>query len=248
LGKLSDGFERSLDSVKDGFENLVDEQESMKWQLVRLLDYLDTLPVTVITVDKVEADDIIAYLVTHGKNETACIVSSDKDYLQLINENVTVYSPVKKKLYTAQTVKEEYDIHSVNFVLLKCILGDSSDNILGVKGLGVKTLRKHIPWLLDSEAELTLDEFIERLKSEDNKTAKLLLEHKERLELNHILMQLKDVDISGHAKMIALNHYDKVPPKLNQVEFIRKTIEDRFSIKYVQQWLKNSFHQLNFFS
>ena len=73
-----------------------------------------------------------------GKKVT--IVSSDKDFYQLIDKNIEVYAPVKKKTFTLNNIKEEIGVLPQNYNIVKALLGDNSDNIPGVKGLGIKTI------------------------------------------------------------------------------------------------------------
>ena len=118
------------------------EQEALIGQLLRTQDYLECLPLQQIVMEKLEADDIIAYLAKRaskaGKKVT--IVSSDKDFYQLIDNNIEVYAPVKKKTFTLDNVKEEIGVLPQNYNIVKALLGDNSDNLAGVKGLGIKTI------------------------------------------------------------------------------------------------------------
>lgn len=118
------------------------EQEALIGQLYRVQDYLDCLPLHQIGIEKLEADDIMAYLAKRaskaGKKVT--IVSSDKDFLQLIDDNIEVYAPVKKKTFTKENVMEEIGVLPENYNIVKALLGDNSDNLPGVKGLGIKTI------------------------------------------------------------------------------------------------------------
>jgi DNA polymerase-1 len=86
--------------------NEEEEQESMKRQFVWLNDMLDYLPLTTMIYDGMEADDVIAYIAQDlvKEDEEALIVSTDKDFLQLVSDKVTVFSPTKKKLYTKEEV------------------------------------------------------------------------------------------------------------------------------------------------
>jgi len=231
-----------------GFENIVDEQQSMKWQLMRLIAYLETLPVTIITLDNVEADDVIAYLATQVCKQEVVIASSDKDYLQLINDRITVWSPTKKKLYDKSSFKEEYNLEPDNYILYKSLLGDSSDNIKGLNGIGDKTLQKLLPVLFDSTETISLDMLFEHCKDKDDKVSQQITKEQETIKLNHILMQLNDVDISGHSKISAINNYERNIDRLNQVEFIKLTIEDNLQIPYIQTWIRNSFGVLDNYS
>ena len=78
------------------------EQEALIGQLFRTQDYLDCLPMQQMIVEKLEADDIMAYVAKRASDagKKVTIVSSDKDFLQLVNENIEVYAPVKKKTFT----------------------------------------------------------------------------------------------------------------------------------------------------
>ena len=91
-------------------------------------------------IDYVEADDIIAYLSNHYFKNEVTICSSDKDFLQLVNDRVSVYALTKKKLYTPEMVKEEYGVTPQNLIFYRCLMGDKSDNISGCfKKCGPKT-------------------------------------------------------------------------------------------------------------
>jgi DNA polymerase-1 len=96
--------------------------------MVRVIQYWKTLPVKTISIDKVEADDIISYLsnvVVNKPEDKVFIVSSDKDFIQLVNDNVIVYRPMEKEYYTEQTVIDKYKMSPKNFVLCKIkFLGD----------------------------------------------------------------------------------------------------------------------------
>ena len=75
----------------DAFENQEQESEAITNQLVRLIDYLKCLPVDLISIDKIEADDVIGYI-TQQMDTDFTIISSDRDYLQLVSERITVFS------------------------------------------------------------------------------------------------------------------------------------------------------------
>ena len=97
-----------LNRVND-FENIEDERHSMMMQLSRCVEYLETLPVSILSVDSVEADDVIAYIAKQLLPKSKSIImSTDKDFLQLVSDRISVWSPTKKKLYKPDVVKEEY--------------------------------------------------------------------------------------------------------------------------------------------
>ena len=124
------------------YDTKEEEMEALIGQLYRVQDYLECLPVIQLGVDKLEADDIIAYLAKRASNagKKVTIVSSDKDFLQLVNDNINVYAPIKKKTFTIDNVKEEIGVLPQNYNIVKALLGDNSDNLPGVKGLGIKTI------------------------------------------------------------------------------------------------------------
>ena len=102
----------------------------------------------------------MANIIPQKPEDKVFIVSSDKDFLQLINENVIVYRPMEKEFYTEETIREKYKMHPQNFIILyKTLLGDNSDKVKGVKGLGEKGLYKKFPEL--TEKILTLDDIYE---------------------------------------------------------------------------------------
>ena len=141
------------------FDDLADESASMSQQMLRLIDYLHQLPVNIITRDKLEADDIIGYLAP--KFDQAVIMSADQDFLQLCSDSVQVYSPIKKKFYGPKEVYDEYGLWPQNFINYKVLMGDTSDNLPGVKGLGPKKLYKLFPELTGDKT-VTLDEIIQK--------------------------------------------------------------------------------------
>jgi DNA polymerase-1 len=90
------------------FSSKDEENESINNQISRLIQYLQCLPVTVISIDGLEADDIIGYLANkfqaHNETQKVTIMSADKDFLQLVSDKVHCYSPTKKKIYTPKDV------------------------------------------------------------------------------------------------------------------------------------------------
>ena len=98
------------------FSSKDEENESISNQMARLIQYLQCLPVTMICIDGIEADDTIGYLVGKFEKFTATkevtILSADKDFLQLVSDKVQVYSPTKKKIYKPKVVLEEFNVSS----------------------------------------------------------------------------------------------------------------------------------------
>ena len=91
-------------------------------------------------------------------------MSTDKDFLQLVSDRISVWS-TKKKLYNPEKVLEEYKVTSKNLLLSRIFEGDQSDNIKGVMGIGTKTLLKNFPQF-GEDVKITRDEIIKSSSKE----------------------------------------------------------------------------------
>ena len=107
---------------------------------------LDAMGIKYYEVDNYEADDIIGTVakICDNNNYKGLIISSDKDLLQLISENVSMKLLKSKDSirYNLNTFRKDWNIEPINIIDLKALMGDSSDNIPGVKGIGEKTALK----------------------------------------------------------------------------------------------------------
>lgn len=234
------------------YGNVGDEQIAMGQQIRRLTQYLETLPVTVLATENIEADDAIAYICEQIYPESQkFIMSTDKDYLQLVNDKVQVWSPTKKKFYFQETILEEFGVPANNFLEYRTLLGDSSDNIPGIKGTGLKTLQKRLP-IIFGDKKITIDDILKQ--AEDNKSdAKILAtiaESGDILRLNYKLMQLRDVDISGHAKSSILDIVRRPIQRLNKPKFLTMFLEDKINstMKNPEFWLQDTWRSLDSYS
>ena len=230
-----------------------EERESMKRQYVWLMDMLSYLPVTTMIYDGVEADDTMAYITTNllKEDEQAVIMSTDKDFLQLVDEKTIVWSPTKKKIYNQNRIKEEFGMDSKNLLLYRVLDGDSSDNIPGVYGCGIKTILKRYPEVAEDK-EITLDEFFQLTEQKVEETkGKIkiyndILESKDQILMNEKLMQLKDVDISGTIKMNILDRFKEEIKPLNKINFLKITLKYKVANNFgdINDWLKRTFGNL----
>jgi 5'-3' exonuclease len=230
------------------------EEKSMKDQLAKFVNYLHCLPITLISVDNIEADDTIAYLATTvftEPNQSVTIMSADKDFLQLVNNRVKVWSPTKKKLYGVSEVVSEYGIHPHNFVLFRCLDGDTSDNIDGIKGAGLKTSIKCFPELVN-EKQLEVDYLKEHAEQNSGKFKlyENVLSNWEIVERNYKLMQLKTPDFAVcHQHGIT----DRVNMKVkhsNIVEIVQRFTQDGIHDQFpmVNLWIRESFGFLDYYT
>ena len=230
----------------DAFKNASEEKESMKIQFSRLLEYLDFLPINVISIDKIEADDTIAYITHTLLDKDVTIMSSDQDFLQLVNERITVWSPTKKKFYTPRMVMGDYRVPAHNFLMYKVLMGDKSDNIEGVKGLGPKKLPKIIPDLLTHNT-LDLDFILEHAGKGEEPMHKKISESEIQLRLNEELMDLKNPPISGELKLQITRLIEAPINLLSRNNFIMMYNDDQLgnAIASPDLWLREHFIKLN---
>ena len=231
-------------------DNLTDEDISMQKQLQRLVSYLQCLPVNVLIIDNVEADDVIAHLtLDEFKEWNSTIMSADKDFLQIVNDHVKVWSPTKKRLYGPQDVLNEYGISSENFVYYRTLDGDTSDNVPGIRGCGLKTIIKAFPMLADNKVELSvLKEYatanVGKLKVYDT-----IVENWSDVERNYALMQLTDTALTTMSQLHVKEVMDNPIPKLNRFELTRQMASDNLTntIPNLNYWVNECFNKLNGF-
>ena len=219
----------------------VDEEQSMKMQLSRLIRYLENLPVTIICIDGVEADDVIAYISKQLLSKSKIIImSTDKDFLHLINDRILVWSPTKKLLYNSDKIFSEFGIPSKNFLTYRILAGDKSDNIDGVRGAGLKTIKKYITPITE-DSKFSIHELIQFIKTIDTKI-KFIENVKNNtvlLKRNYLLMQLLKVDISGHIKLRIQEAIRKQIPQLIKYKFSTMFIQDKLwgQIPNMDSWI-----------
>ena len=230
----------------DAFKNAVEEKEAMKIQFSRLLDYLDFLPINVISIDKIEADDTIAYISHTLLDKEVTIMSSDQDFLQLVNERITVWSPIKKKFYTPRMVEADYGVPAHNFLMYKTLMGDKSDNIPGIKGLGPKKLPKIVPDIL-TQNTLDLDFILEHAGKGEEPMHKRIVESETQLKINEKLMDLKNPPISGELKLQITRLIEAPINLLSRKDFIMMYNDDQLgnAIASPDLWLREHFIKLN---
>jgi|TARA_R110000824_G_scaffold365691_1_gene554224 5'-3' exonuclease len=241
---------RRFDHHDSTIEN---EQQSMKHQFSRLVSYLDNLPVTFLSMDGIEADDTIAYI-AQMYNDTCkkiTIVSTDRDFYQLVDDRIQVWSPIKKKMYDTQAVIDEFGVHPNNMVLYRSFTGDKSDNIPGVSGIGPKTILKLIPEIVN-EQQVTLKDLFKKsnqLLTEVKQYQRILDSH-EILEKNWLLMNIKLLDISANTSSKIRGIMEQPVNGLNRTEFQRLFYEDKMwaVMKNLPDWLTRTWLSLDAFS
>ena len=221
------------------FASQEDEKQNMMMQLSRCVEYLDTLPVTVMSYDNIEADDTIGYLCRQVLTESKItVMSTDKDFLQLADDRIKIWSPTKKKMYDQKMVMDEYGINSHNYIWYRVLDGDKSDNIPGIRGLGLKTIQKKLPFLTENRI-VEIDEVVD-----------VLPDSKDIIELNYKLMQLSNVDISGSTKTKIIDKANEPINRLIKFKFQKMFLEDKLytALPNITSWLATNFNQLNHYA
>ena len=228
------------------FDNLEEEDDSKVDQIVRIIQYLTTLPVKTICLSRVEADDVIAYLsstLPTKPEDRAFIVSSDKDYLQLVTEKVIVYRPIEKEYYTEATVKEKFNVLPNNFLLYKLLMGDNSDGITGVKGLGAKKLFKLFPEL--ATQNISFDDLlnIAEAKLKEHVVYARILHDIEGLENKYRVMDLSNPMMSDKDKEYVDDFVENTQLEFHPEEFVQMCEEDQLGnlIRNTDFWVRDIF-------
>jgi DNA polymerase-1 len=233
------------------FQSKEEESESINNQMQRLILYLKCLPVSVVSIEGLEADDIIGYL-THklenfSETQEITIMSADQDFLQLVSTKTSVYSPTKKKVYKPKDVLEQFGVTATNYINYKILLGDKSDNVPGVSGLGPVKLVKLFPELT-GENKVTLESMIEKSAEmiDENKLYLSVVERRHQLYINQQLMNLEGDFLSPDNRLLVKQSFSD-SYELNKYLFHQIYVNDRLgeSIPNVDNWLTEVFGYLN---
>ena len=168
-----------------------------------------------------EADDLIATYVEMILKEGAkvTIVSSDKDLMQLYKKNVRIYDPMKNKFISEEDIKNKFGVGASKVIDVQALAGDSSDNVPGVPGIGVKTAAELINKYGDLEKLLKSAHEIKQ-----NKRRETLIENKDKALLSKKLVTLKsDAPVNKNLNDLELKSIDKdkLYKFLREMEFNR---------------------------
>lgn len=215
--------------------NLTEEQqyENRVWQQARTIEYLNETPVIQFYVPLVEADDVISYVknLQLYKDWNKVIVSSDKDFIQLLDSRTILFRPTQSEVLNKSRVIEKFGIHPNNFALARAIVGDPSDNLAGVPGVGLSTVSKRFPQLKEQESLYVTDilSYCQEKVSETGKPLRIyekVLSHQEEISLNYKMMQLSSPQISIQAKSRIKETCISHDPLLNKTGLIKYMTKD----------------------
>ena len=203
------------------------------WQQTRLAEYLNELPIVQLVLPAVEADDIVSVVSQHPlyNGWQKVIVSSDKDFFQLCDNETVVLRPIQKEIVNQKSLVEQYGIHPKNFALARAIAGDKSDNLPGVGGVGLPTVSKRFPFLAENISFGTDSLIIHAEENKGNvKAYTSVIEHQDLIRDNYRLMQLytPSLSVQGRKKIdYALENFE---PELAKTNVKTMMIEDGFGV------------------
>jgi len=221
-----------------------DERESLVRQISLLKETFEFLPFHQVAIQYQEADDVIAWMANNTfDGYEKIIVSTDKDYFQLVIDDISVYRPVKVNKKHGQMIDMEYmleseDCYPPNYTLIKSVCGDKSDKIDGVPRVGEKTFKKDFPFLSNT-TQYTVNDIHEHAVeqvAQKNKKYQKYVDNKELIEKNYSLVQLHDVNVTIQDMDAITYIVDNNKPKYNPMKFRLKLLTEDISPKNISDW------------
>ncbi|MDH5774513.1 MAG: DNA polymerase I [Nitrospirota bacterium] len=187
-----------FDSARKTFRNDIDPAykanrtetpEELVPQFALVREATEAFSLDCIELNGFEADDLIATYTREAVNEGAevTIVSSDKDLMQLVSERVTMFDSFKNKRIGPEQVHEKFGVGPEQVVDVQSLAGDSSDNVPGIPGIGIKTAAQLIQEFGDLDTLLARASEIKQNKRREN-----LIEHADKARLSRELVRLRN--------------------------------------------------------
>jgi len=212
-------------------------REKMPDELRDSLPYINRLVgamnIPILAKEGVEADDLIGTIAKRAEKDgwEVVLVTGDKDFLQLVNEHISILAPSKGALptevYNFENAVRKFDIPPEKIVDFLALMGDSSDNVPGVAGIGQKTAAK-----LLSDYD-NLDDVYNHIEEIGGSTAKKLAENRNMAYLSRKLVTIDtdvDFDFDWEMARVSQPDYERLIPVLEELEFT--SLLDRFH----QEW------------
>ena len=232
------------------FHNLTDDEELKNkiWQQTRLIEYLNEMPIVQAMIPQVEADDIIAYVsrLPYYKGWQKLIVSNDRDFMQVCDDETVLLRPVKGEYLNIRRIVAQTGVHPTNMALARAIIGDSSDNLPGIRGVGFGTVKKRLGFLSE-EKTYNVDDIIEHCESVESnlKFYSNIIEGKELIEHNYKMMQLYSPQMSIQSKIHVKESIENFDATFNKTEIIGMMREDGFG-ELNWEDLKEKLNRINY--
>jgi len=209
-----------FDSARKTFRNDIDPSykanraetpDELVPQFALVREATEAFNLDCIELNGFEADDLIATYTKEAINEGAevTIVSSDKDLMQLVSDRVTMFDSFKNKRIGPEQVHEKFGVYPEKVVDVQSLAGDSSDNVPGVPGIGIKTAAQLIQEFGNLDTLLARTSEIKQNKRREN-----LIEHADKARLSRELVRLRhDVPLA-----IPLSQLGRRQPDLVHLE------------------------------
>tara|TARA_B100000131_G_C18058353_1_gene589421 strand:+ start:60 stop:1022 length:963 start_codon:yes stop_codon:yes gene_type:complete len=215
------------------FHNLTEDEElqNKMWQQSRVIEYFNNMPIIQFMIPEIEADDIIAYIagMPYYKGWQKIIVSNDKDFMQVCNEETILLRPTAKELLNMDRILENTGVHPTNMALARAIIGDTSDNLPGVRGVGFKTVKSRLPFLKESQT-YTIDDVVEYCQQAESKLKfySNVAESRKLIEHNYKMMQLYAPQMSVQSKTYVKESIENFECDFNKTEILKMMRNDGF--------------------
>jgi len=232
--------------------NLTEDEElaNKMWQQRRIIEYMNEMPIIQVLIPQIEADDIISYVtqMKHYKGWQKIIVSNDRDFMQLCDDETVLWRPTVNEMLNTKRIVETTGVHPRNMALARAMAGDTSDNLPGIKGAGLKTIQKRLPFLgedKDYNIPDVLDYCIKSTKGSRVKFYDNVIENKKLVEHNYKMMQLYAPQMSVQAKQFTQEAVTNFECDFNRTELIRMMREDGFG-ELNWEDLKSQLNKINY--
>ena len=232
--------------------NLTEDEElaNKMWQQKRIIEYMNEMPIIQVLIPQIEADDIISYVtqMKHYEGWQKIIVSNDKDFMQLCDEETVLWRPTVNEMLNTKRIVETVGVHPRNMALARAMAGDASDNLPGIKGAGLKTIQKRLPFLAedkDYNIPDVLDFCISNTKGSRVQFYNNVIENKKLVEHNYKMMQLYAPQMSVQAKQFTQEAVENFECDFNRTELIRMMREDGFG-ELNWEDLKSQLNKINY--
>jgi 5'-3' exonuclease len=167
----------------------------------------------------------------------------------LCSDKIQVYSPIKKKFYGPKEVYDELGLWPQNYINYKVLMGDKSDNVPGIKGLGDKKLLKLYPEIF-TEDKVHLKDIIQKSYDEHEKHGLYgdIWNFRKQLDINFRLMTLTELNIPQHDELVLDELVEVEPNSLNNQRFLqlhKSDLLERQISPNIEFWVNSTFSYLS---
>lgn len=226
----------SKETPKEKRSWILNDTENRLKQLHLLTQILKNIPVCQIYLPETECDDVVAYLAKYklknrDNDSKKIIVSTDKDFYQLLEDDkVEIYDQGKHELVDKTKVSAKYGISARNFCMAKALVGDSSDNIDGIEGLGFKTSIKRFPDLNDENKDVLVSDIIQYAEKQIENKSKIkiykeIVDNQDKIKRNWKLMYFDTSNLAASQQDKINFMVDNYQPQMNKLGLIKTIVE-----------------------